>query len=137
MTRMWLIIVAIMTTAAAGRAQVGPFAPGAPEPRPDGTIDVLDYFLQSDDKRDEWTIGGTDVRDDRDPDGSDARTLILNKSSSPDSFEVYHVTPTDIRLRYEVVRWAGKRGTDNWIRRFEELDQDGALGAAWCKRFVT
>lgn len=130
-------LILLLATAPLAHAQPGPFAPPAPEARPAGVIDVLDYFLQSDDKKENWTIGGTDVRPDKDPDGATTRTLILNKWSSPNYYEVYHVTPTDIRLRYEVVREGGKLGKDNWVRRFEEAGPDGQSGAIWTQRFVT
>jgi hypothetical protein len=134
-----LVLVVLAVAGAVASAQpAGPFAPPVPpDGRPPGTIDVLDYFLQSDDAKDEWTIGGTDVREEADPEGTDARTIVLNKWSSPDYYEVYHVTPTDLRLRYEVWRDGGRRGNkDSWIRRYEEIGADGQLGSVWCKRFV-
>ncbi len=101
-------------------------------------IDVLDYFLQKNDVGDNWTIGGKDVRPDKDPDGTDRPTLILNKFSSSTSYEVYKVTPTELQLRYEVMRPNPNGGPRNWVRRFEGLDaaRDSKQGVLWMPRMV-
>ncbi len=111
-------------------------ASAAPATQP-GQIDFLDYFLQSDDVGERWTLGGTDVRPDRDPDGTSTRTYVLNKWSTPDCYEVFKITDHQVQIRYEVVRAAGKNGTGNWIRRYREIDAEGAVpGAVWIPRFV-
>src|SRR5207248_309912 len=98
-------------------------------------VDVLQYFLQSDDRGDNWTLGGTDVREDNDPDGGGTLTYVLNKWSTSENYEVYKVTADEIQLRYEVVRPGGRSGKENWIRRFEEIDGQGkSPGAVWAKR---
>jgi len=104
----------------------------------DESVDMLDFLLQRDDADMSWTLGGIDVRPGRDPDGNCVQTFILNKWSNRDCYEVFKVTDSQIQLRYEVVRMAGDAGTDNWIRRFEELDGEGpAPGAVWVKRHMT
>jgi hypothetical protein len=103
----------------------------------DAPIDLLDYLMQKDDVRNEWTIGGTDVYADKDPDGAGVQTFVLNKFSDANVYEVFKVTETQIQLRYEVMRAGGKKGDDNWIRRFEEVDGEGAApGCVWVKRFM-
>jgi hypothetical protein len=100
-------------------------------------IDMLDYILQKDDTRNAWTIGGTDVYPDNDPDGANAKTFVLSKFSNANVYEVFKVTDSQIQLRYEVMRAGGKKGDDNWIRRFEEIDGEGAApGQVWMKRFM-
>jgi hypothetical protein len=109
----------------------------AADPPTTRPIDVLDYFLQGDDANQQWTLGGTDVRPGRDPDGTGARTVILNKFSNPNCYEVYKITPKQLQLRYEVFRIGGETGKDNWIRRFEEIDGEGpAPGALWMDRYM-
>ncbi|HZZ44642.1 MAG TPA: hypothetical protein VFE58_17030 [Tepidisphaeraceae bacterium] len=121
------ISFAILTLTTILRAQ--------PTSRP--AIDMRDYFLQSDDNQNAWTLGGTDVRESPDPDSPSSRAIILNKYSSPDCYEVYHITPTDIRLRYEVFRPGTHHNADNWIRRYQSTDPSGDQGSIWCPRFVT
>jgi hypothetical protein len=100
-------------------------------------IDLLDYIKQTDDARNEWTLGGTDVYADTDPDQTGAQTFILNKFSNANCYEVFKVTDTQIQLRYEVMRAGGMKGDDNWIRRFEEIGAEGAApGCVWMKRFM-
>src|SRR4051812_39604491 len=95
-------------------------------------IDFLDYFAQIDDKNDTWTLGGSDMRWDVDPEGTGEKVLIHSKFSEAGCFEVYKVTDTDIQCRFEVVR-SGKHN-DFWIRRFEELKATNpAPGALWIK----
>src|SRR5689334_3278607 len=65
-------------------------------------IDVLDYFLQRDDRDDGWTINGHDVRADVDPEGTGADVIVCNKWSNPNSYEIYKATPTELQIRYEV-----------------------------------
>lgn len=106
----------------------------ASDARADGTVDFLDYFLQKDDTDSSWTIGGTDVRPDVDPDGTDTQTYILNKFSSSDFYEVFKVSGDEVQIRYEVFRQGGGR---SWIRRFQEIGGSGkAPGSIWTKRFV-
>jgi hypothetical protein len=103
----------------------------------DAPIDLLDYVLQKDDTRNEWTLGGTDVYADTDPDHAGAQAFVLNKFSNANCYEVFKVTDTQIQLRYEVMRAGGTKGDDNWIRRFEELNGEGAApGCIWMKRFM-
>jgi hypothetical protein len=100
------------------------------------SIDPLDYMLQSDDKRNAWTLGGWDVRGDRDPEGTAVRTFILNKESNPKTYEVYHVTDSQIQIRFEVMRSGDLNPAGHWIRRFEEIGggEGSAPGAIWMKR---
>ena len=110
-----------------GRLRAGP-----------GQVDFLDYFLQADDRDQSWTIGGTDVRPDKDPDGTATRTVVLNKGSDPKNYEVYKITDTQIQIRYEVVRSVSAEPKDNWIRRYEELNVKlPGAGAVWIPRLVT
>jgi hypothetical protein len=105
--------------------------------RAEKKIDLLDYILQKDDPHNQWTIGGTDVYADKDPDGTPAQTFILNKFSNANVYEVFKVTDTQIQLRFEVMRAGGTKGDDNWIRRFEEVHGEGAApGCVWMKRFM-
>src|SRR5438552_2893425 len=66
---------------------------------PNHPIDTLDFFLQTDDSQNTWTLGGTDVRPAIDPDGTNTQTILLNKFSSATHYEVYKVTPSEIQLR--------------------------------------
>jgi hypothetical protein len=101
-------------------------------------VDFLDYFLQTDDAGDQWTLGGFDVRESADPDGGGARTLVLNKQSDPNCYEVYKVTDHQVQLRYEVVRYPDNQNEQTWIRRYREQEGEGKIpGALWCERFVT
>jgi hypothetical protein len=101
-------------------------------------VDFLDYFLQTDDTGDRWTVGGTDVRAAKDPDGKGMRTFVLNKWSDPNCYEVYKVTDEQVRIRYEVVRYPGVKGEQSWIRRYREKDdKETAWGALWSERFIT
>jgi len=101
-------------------------------------IDFLDYFVQSDDIAQSWTLGGSDIIPEIDPEGSGEKILIHSKFSNPNCFEVYKVTDTDIQCRWEVVRSGGETGTKNWIRRFEEFKTTNkAPGALWVKRHMT
>src|SRR5438477_8824505 len=101
------------------------------------TVDFLDYFLQKDDTRQRWTLGGTEVLPAEDPDGTDTPTFLMNKWSSATCFEVYKVAGDQVQLRYEVVRSNDPKNREFWIRRFEEVDGQGAApGAVWCKRYV-
>lgn len=99
-------------------------------------IDPLDYMLQSDDTRNAWTLGGWDLRADRDPEGTGVQTFVLNKFSDPKTYEVYKVTDSQIQLRYEVMRSGGLNPDGHWIRRFEEINggEGTAPGAIWMKR---
>jgi hypothetical protein len=102
----------------------------------DAPIDLLDYILQKDDVHNEWTLGGTDVYADKDPDGTGVQTFVLNKFSDANCYEVYKATEHEIQLRYEVMR-CGKENEEKWIRRFEEVNGEGAApGAVWMKRFM-
>ena len=106
--------------------------------RPMGTIDFLDYFLQSDDVGEKWTINGTDVRPAKDPDGTNMRSFVLNKWSDPNCYEVFKVTDNEVQIRYEVVRTGGRTGKENWIRRYGEIDGEGPVpGALWMTRWIT
>ena len=78
------------------------------------SIDVLPYFLQGDDRRQEWTLGGHDVLPARDPEGSSARVYVEAKFHSRDFYEVYKVTRNELQLRYEVFRPGGIGGEGNW-----------------------
>ncbi|MHB1001427.1 MAG: hypothetical protein ACYC27_19480 [Armatimonadota bacterium] len=101
------------------------------------TVDFMDYFLQTDDTENAWTIDGTDVREDIDPDGTDTQTYILNKFHSSNFYEVFKLVDDELQIRYEVFRAGGKEGKGSWIRRFEEIDGKGkAPGSIWCKRYV-
>lgn len=96
-------------------------------------VDMLQYLLQSDDHGDHWTLFGAEIREDNDPEGP-GKVIVLNKWSSPRSYEIYKVTPDEIQLRYEVVA-DNLTGKGNWIRRFEEIDvKNERPGAVWCKR---
>jgi hypothetical protein len=103
-------------------------------------IDPLDYMLQSDDTQNAWTLGGWDVRADRDPEGTKTQTFILNKESNLKTYEVYHVTDSQIQIRFEVMRSGDLNPQGHWIRRFEEIEGGGsapggsAPGAIWMKR---
>src|SRR5215470_15847060 len=77
-------------------------------------VDFLDYFLQKDDPRTEWTIKGTDVQRADDPEGGGAETYVLNKWSDPNNYEVYRVTTHEVQIRFEVQRKSGGKGTGNW-----------------------
>lgn len=113
------------------------FATACAPSRPAGTIDVLDYFQQSDDLHNNWTLSGTDVHPAADPEGTAHPTLALIKWSSPNCYEIYHITPTDLRIRYEVFRSNPTRDPEDcWIRRFEESDPAGQDGAIWSPRLV-
>lgn len=127
------IAMTVATLLAAKVRASDPPPPPATQP-----IDVLDYFRQSDDVHDDWILGGKDVRPDHDPDGTDAPVIVLNKFNSTTSYEVYKVTPTELQLRYEVVRPDSKGNPKNWIRRFQELGPGhGELpGAVWMPRHV-
>jgi hypothetical protein len=101
------------------------------------TVDFLDYFIQKDDGAGPYTLSGKQVRQDKDPDGTNAKTYILNKGSSPNWFEVFKVTEDELQIRYEVTRHDGAAGTGNWIRRYEEINGQGkAPGELWAKRRV-
>jgi len=93
-------------------------AAAAPTTQP---IDVLDYFLQKDDPTESWTLNGHDVRPDSDPECTDTMTFIANKWSRPECYEVFKVTPTELQIRYEVVRSDPVTGHHNWIRRYQEI----------------
>jgi hypothetical protein len=126
-----LCFVAIMAMAGCANG------PGALPKNLPADVDFLDYFLQRDDVKDAWTLGGTDVRPDRDPDGGDARTFVLNKFSSAGCYEVYKVTGDQVQIRYEVMRAGNKPPGDSWVRRFEGIDAHGAApGAIWCNRHI-
>lgn len=102
---------------------------------PRSAIDVFPYFLQGDDRREEWTLGGLDVLPGRDPEGSRDRTVVATKFHSPDFYEVFRITRNEIQLRYEVFRPGGCGGEGNWIRRFEEIGGEGAApGSVWLRR---
>ena len=120
------VVVSLMISIRAARAE-------CPTSQP---IDVLDYFLQKDDPNESWTLNGTDVRPDHDPDGTDTQTVILNKWSQPGCYEVYKITPNELQLRYEVVRHDPVTGHGDWIRRYEELGDDHGLypGHVWMLR---
>jgi hypothetical protein len=105
--------------------------------RADERVDFLDYFVQSDDVRAEWTLNGTDVRAADDPDGTNVRTFVLSKFSDPRCYEVFKVTDTDIQIRYEVNRPGDEKPRDFWIRRYQEIGQPPGSGAVWIYRFVT
>ena len=110
----------------------------APSLSKEKPVDMLDYFLQSDDRKNEWTIGGVDVQQSKDPDGTKMRTVILTKYSRPEFYEVFKITGNQIQLRYEVFRQGGKDGTRSWIRRFEEIGGEGPKpGAIWANRYMT
>jgi hypothetical protein len=105
------------------------------------SIDVMDYFRQSDDTGQRWTLGGKDVRPDTDPDGTTTPTLVLNKWSSPNTYEVYKVLPNELQLRYEVMRHdpADTAGTaKDWIRRYQEIGPNHGQfpGSVWMPRHV-
>lgn len=103
-----------------------------------GQVDVLEYFLQTDDVNNDWTLGGTDVQDGVDPDGTDAKTFILSKFNSSYFYEVFKLQGDELQIRYEVFRKGGKDGTGSWIRRFEEIGGAGkTLGSIWCRRYIT
>ncbi len=99
-------------------------------------VDPLDYMLQTDDTQNAWTLGGWDVRPDRDPEKTATRTFILNKESNPKTYEVYHVTDSQIQIRFEVMRSGELNPDGHWIRRFQEIDggEGSAPGAIWMKR---
>lgn len=100
-------------------------------------VDFLDYFLQSDDVWQEWTLSGTDVKEASDPDGAGKRCIVLTKWSDPNCYEVYQVDPDAIRIRYEVVRYPGRKDEESWIRRYHDLNQkDAKAGQVWAPRFV-
>jgi hypothetical protein len=143
----WLAAVAMLAVCAgagagaAVGAEVGAAvgAETAATTRPAGAVDFLEYFLQSDDVDERWTIRGTDVRRARDPDGTSARTVILNKWSNPNCYEVFKITDAQIQIRYEVVRMGRSSGKDNWIRRYQEIDGPAPgerPGAVWMSRWV-
>lgn len=100
-------------------------------------LDMLQYMLQTEDKGGEWLIGGVDTHWMAYPERSAVRAFSLSKFSSADFFEVFEVTGTDIRIRYEVSREGGRQGKGNWIRRFEEIDSGISGGAVWVKRHMT
>jgi hypothetical protein len=110
-----------------------PRASAAPTSQP---IDVLDYFLQKNDADDSWTLNGHDVRPEVDPDGTDTQTIVVNKWSKPNCYEVYKVTPTELQIRYEVVRSDPNGSPRNWIRRYEEIGDDHGKfpGHIWMPR---
>jgi hypothetical protein len=96
--------------------------------------DMLQYLLQSDDRAGNWTLGGTDIREEKDPESS-GTVIVLNKWSSSGNYEIYKITPDEIQIRYEVFRPGGSSGKENWIRRFEEIGaKNPHPGATWCKR---
>jgi len=98
-------------------------------------IDVMPYYLQGDDRRREWTLGGHDVLPARDPEGSRARTYVEAKFHSRDFYEVFKLTRNELQIRYEVFRPGGSSGEGNWIRRFEEIGGEGyAPGSVWMRR---
>jgi hypothetical protein len=102
-------------------------------------IDVLDYFLPGTNVTSHYTIGGVNVRPCADPDNAGAKSLILHKGSSSNNYEVYQITPTQLLLRYEVVRPKRKGSSENWIRRYHELGSSFAptAGALWMPRDIT
>ena len=126
---MWMLVVLAACAGATGAA--------TPASRPAGAIDFLDYFLQTDDRDERWTINGTDVRPAPDPDGAGARTVVLNKWSDPNCYEIFKITDAQVQIRYEVVRSGGASGKENWIRRYREINGDGpSPGAVWMTRSV-
>jgi len=105
---------------------------------PNQPVDMLDYLLQSDDPHNQWTLGGFDTHLCSDPDGTATPCFTLTKFSDPNYYELYKVTPDQIQLRYEVSREGKGHESENWIRRFEELNGQGAApGAIWCPRIMT
>jgi hypothetical protein len=101
-------------------------------------VDVLDYFLQTQNPDGKWTLGGMSVREGIDPDGAGTKTYIYSKFNSPDFYEVYKLVDDQLQLRYEVFRTGGISGKGSWIRRFEEIGGKGsAPGQIWCNRYVT
>jgi hypothetical protein len=129
-----LSLLSLLLLIAGALARPGAADAQSPTTRP---VDVLDYLLQRDDANERWTLGGTDVRPDRDPDGTDARTFILNKWSDPNCYEVLKATATQVQIRYEVSRPSESGASQYWIRRFEEIGGDGAApGAVWMSRFM-
>ncbi|MGD1083830.1 MAG: SHOCT domain-containing protein, partial [Verrucomicrobiota bacterium] len=117
-----------------GRSQRVIFPP-TDQPVPAGSVDTLDYILQEDDTDDSWTLFDSDVRVDRDPDGTATPTFILNKWMNSRAYEVYKVTAREIQLRYEaqapetnVIR----------VRRFEGIGAQGeAPGVVCFQRIMT
>jgi hypothetical protein len=105
--------------------------------RADERIDFLDYFLQSDDVREEWTLNGSDVRPAQDPDATNMRTFVLNKFSDPNCYEVFKVTDATLQIRYEVTRPGNEKPGEYWIRRYQEIGQPSGSGAVWINRFIT
>jgi len=109
------------------------------EPRPGlasgRTVETLPYFLQGDDRRQEWTLGGMDTLPGTDPEGAGAHTVVQTKFHSPHFYEVFHLTPNEIQIRFEVFRPGGASGVGNWVRRFEEIGGEGdAPGSVWMRR---
>ena len=105
---------------------------------PAGRVDMLDFFLQTDDTANTWTLQGFDIKRAADPEGQDAVTYVGNKFSDTGAYEVFHASEKWIYNRYELARYYGAAGTGNWIRRFNEVGKHrSALGALWCPRYVT
>lgn len=129
-----------MTSIKAHGSAVGssPISKPIPAPPPH-SIDILDYFSQSPDIAQHATIGGVNVRPDHDPDASSRQTLVLTKFSKPFSYEVYYITPTQLQLRYEVVRPDPQDSAQDWIRRYQQISPDAKPGdgALWMPRYVT
>jgi hypothetical protein len=102
-------------------------------------IDVLDYFLPGTNVTSHYTIGGFNVHTCPDPDNAGMKSLILHKGSSVSNYEVYQITPTQLLLRYEVVRPKRKGSRENWIRRYHELGDGFArtAGLLWMPRDIT
>jgi hypothetical protein len=121
--------------AAVGKKPTVAFPP-LDQPLPAGAVDMLDYILQDGGTNNSWTVFDTDVRPDRDPDGTDTPTFVLNKWMNRWAYEVYKVTAHEIQIRYEA------QAHDNpnesfWIRRSEENGGEGqAPGAIWLKRIM-
>ncbi|HWB52875.1 MAG TPA: hypothetical protein VG722_01740 [Tepidisphaeraceae bacterium] len=105
---------------------------------PRGQIDILNYFLQNPKIAGHFTIGGVSVHPNSDPDGTHHRVLVLDKFDSPDTYEVYYLTPTQLQLRYEVMRSDPHGSSADWIRRYRPIGPgaDASDGALWMPRYV-
>lgn len=91
-------------------------------------IDTLEYFLQ-DDPENAWRLE-VDMIKAEDPDGFGRLTYIQGKFGSPNHFEVYIITATEIQIRYEVYK-------TGMIRRFEETRLKGkGEGYIWMRRYM-
>jgi hypothetical protein len=114
--------------------------PPAEQPIPAGAVDTLDYMLQEGGTNNSWVMlcagdaTGTDVRADRDPDGTDTPAFVITKWEDPRAYEVYKVTAHEIQIRYEA---QAPSPNEIRIRRYEGIGAEGeAPGSVWMKRIM-